>query len=245
MPGRGDRPSDPVQRRARPSEPAIDASRGNADRQRMEDGSRAGEEGAAEGPRSVRRGSAGAGRRGRRDGGAAGARVREAASVAVTRLRETGRTLAATGWVGLSVLALGTGSFVLLVAAELAPVYTIDVGGLPCDRVEFTLTDLCSPTGGERHSYALVVLGVLALLMTWGAGVGRSRPAAAALAATGLAVLAIVLIGDLPDVTETGEIGVRFDEAEASPAGGFYLSLLGGAAALGAGLIGLLARRRA
>jgi hypothetical protein len=132
---------------------------------------------------------------------------------------------------------------VVLITAEFAPVYTIDVGGLPCDRVEFTLTDLCAPSGGERHSYALAILGLLALVMAWGASIGNSRPAAAALALAGAAALAIVLIGDLPDVNQTGEIGLRFDEAEASPANGFYLSLLGGALALAGGVVGLVRRR--
>jgi hypothetical protein len=57
---------------------------------------------------------------------------------------------------------------------------------------------------------------------------------------TGVAVLAIVLIGDLPELNETGEIGLRFDEAEAEPASGFYLSLLGGVLALGGGVLALV-----
>ena len=147
--------------------------------------------------------------------------------------------MAASGPLGIAVVVLGAASLALLLAAELAPVYTIDVNGLPCEPAEPTLADLCSPSGGDRHSYALLVLGLLAPVMAWGAGVGRSAPAAVALAVVGVAVLAIVLIGDLPDVTETGEIGLRFEQAEANPASGFYLSLLGGAAALLAGVIGL------
>jgi hypothetical protein len=147
--------------------------------------------------------------------------------------------MAASGPLGIAVVVLGAASLALLLAAELAPVYTIDVNGLPCEPAEPTLADLCSPSGGNRHSYALLVLGLLAAVMAWGAGVGRSAPAALALTVVGLAVFAIVLIGDLPDVTETGEIGLRFEQAEASPASGFYLSLLGGAAALLAGVIGL------
>ena len=77
--------------------------------------------------------------------------------------------------------------------------------------------------------------------MAWAAGVAGSRAAAVALVMTGVAVLAIVLIGDLPELNETGEIGLRFDEAEAEPASGFYLSLLGGVLALAAGVLALVA----
>lgn len=214
MPGREEGSADPVQGRAGRPEPAADASRGNADRQ-----------GAPAPPG------------GRRE------RLSAAFGTGARRVRSAGEELAGAGVAGLAVLALGIAACVVLIAAELSPVYTIDVGGLPCDRVEFTLTDLCAPSGGERHSYALAVLGLLSLVMAWGAALGRSRPAAAALALAGAAALAIVLIGDLPDVNQTGEIGLRFDEAEANPANGFYLSLLGGALALAGGLVGLVRRR--
>ena len=212
MPGREERSADPVQRRTGAAEPPADASRGTAHRQRPE--------------KPV----------GRRE------RLSSAAAAGARGLRSAGSALTRAGPVGLAVLALGIAACAVLIAAELAPVYAIDVGGLPCDRVEFTLTDLCAPTGGERHSYALAVLGLLAVVMALGAGIGGSRPAAAALALAGVAVLAIVLIGDLPDVNQTGEIGLRFDQAEAQPASGFYLSLLGGVLALAGGVLALLRR---
>jgi hypothetical protein len=214
VPGREEGQADPVQGRADRPEPAIDASRGNADRQRHS-------------------GPSGGGR----------GRLSAGLAAAAGGLRRGVGALAGAGISGLAVLALGVAACVVLITAEFAPVYTIDVGGLPCDRVEFTLTDLCAPSGGERHSYALAILGLLALVMAWGASIGDSRPAAAALALAGAAALAIVLIGDLPDVNQTGEIGLRFDEAEASPANGFYLSLLGGALALAGGVVGLVRRR--
>lgn len=220
-PGRDERSTDPAQSRAGRPEPAVDASRGTADRQRSRTAS-----------------------------GRAWERLSAAAATGARQLRSAGGGLAGAGPLGLVVVALGITACGVLIAAELAPVYTIDVGGLACDRVEFTLTDLCAPSGGERHLYALMVLGLLALLLAslvalllfWESGIGAVRTASAALALTGATVLAIVLIGDLPDVNQTGEIGLRFDEAEASPASGFYLSLLGGALALAAGVIGLLRR---
>lgn len=146
-----------------------------------------------------------------------------------------------TGALRAAALALGIVASVLLVIAELAPVYTIEVSGLPCEPAEPELAEECEPSGADRHSYALFVLALLALVMALGAGLARSLPAAAALALTGLAVLAIVLIGDAPHVNETGAIGLRFEEAAAMPGSGFWLSLAGGAAALLAGAAGLAA----
>lgn len=150
-----------------------------------------------------------------------------------------GSTALRTGVVAVGLAACG-----LLVAGELSPVYEIQVNGLACEPAEPELAELCAPTGAERHTFALLVLAVLGALMSVGAGLRRSAPAAGALTAVGVAALAIVLIGDAPDVNETGVLGLRFDQAEAEPASGFWLSLVGGALALLAGVLGLLANRR-
>lgn len=133
---------------------------------------------------------------------------------------------------------------VLLIAAELSPVLEIEVNGLPCAPADPALAEQCTPSGADRHSWALAVLGLLVAALAWGAGIGASRPAALALLVAGVAVLAIVLVSDLPDVDETGEIGLLFEAAAASPASGFWLSLAGGAVALIAGVLGLIAARR-
>jgi hypothetical protein len=152
------------------------------------------------------------------------------------------RGATASGPVGLAVLALGLAACIVLIAAELSPVVRVEIltGGSCEILADEELREQCNQTGASRHSWALGLLGVLALLMAWAAGVAGSRAAATALVMTGVAVLAIVLIGDLPELNETGEIGLRFDEAEAEPASGFYLSLVGGALALGAGVLALV-----
>lgn len=149
--------------------------------------------------------------------------------------------LGSAGPVGLAVLALGIGAGILMIVAELSPILRIEIKQSgTCEIVaEPALRSQCAPTGGDRHSYALLVLGVLTLAMAWGAGVGRSRAAAAALVAIGLAVLAISLIADLPAVNETGAIGVRFDEAASTPAAGFFIELVAGAVAIAAGALRL------
>ena len=157
-------------------------------------------------------------------------------ALALSRERLTG-----AGPVGLAVLALGVAAGVLMVVAELSPILQIQIKQSgTCEIVaEPALRSQCAPTGGDRHSYALLVLGALTLVMAWGAGIGRSRAAAAALVAVGLAVLAISLVADLPALNETGAIGVRFDEATSTPAPGFFVELVAGAVALAAGVLRL------
>jgi hypothetical protein len=75
--------------------------------------------------------------------------------------------------------------------------------------------------------------------MAVGAGLGGSRPAGIALIGAGAVVLAIALIGDLPDTTETGEIGSNFASARAVKGTGFWLELVGGALAVAAGALRL------
>lgn len=156
-----------------------------------------------------------------------------------------GRRMTDVGGAGLVVLALGVAAFGVLVGAELAPVLSVEIlTAGSCElQAEPELRDECSPSGGSRHLYSLAVLGLFAALMAWGAGVGGSRPAALGLLAAGLAVLAIVLSVDVPDLDETGQIGLQFAEAEAEPASGFYLALIGGALAVVAGVLALFRAR--
>ena len=161
------------------------------------------------------------------------------ASRAVTALR---RRFGGAGPVGLAVLALGVTAAVLMIVAELSTVLTIEVNGIPCPS-DISGVDDCTPSGGSRHYYALVLLGLLAAVMAFGAGLGHSRPAAAALAAVGVAVLSIALIADLPDVNDTGFLRPFFEDATARPSAGFWLELVAGALALLAGGLQLLRGR--
>src|SRR5689334_1673759 len=77
-------------------------------------------------------------------------------------------------------------------------------------------------TGYERHSIALIVIALFAGLMVVGALRG-ARPAMIALAACGVAVLLIALLGDLPDSGETGRLGALYEDARAETGTGFYL----------------------
>ena len=97
-------------------------------------------------------------------------------------------------------------------------------------------------TGGAHHGYALALIGLVSLPMSYGAVVGRSRPAAAAVAALGALTLAIAAIFDVPSLNDTGLIGRTYDLAEASPGAGFWVEIACAAVLLVGGL--LLVRSR-
>jgi hypothetical protein len=134
----------------------------------------------------------------------------------------------------------------LMIATEFSTVTSIEVisGGESCatQLVNPHQRDRCELTGFERHYGALALLGLLALLMGWGAGMGGSRPAAGALIAIGVLVLALALLRDLPESTKTGAVGPLFENARATRGTGLYLELVGGALAVCAGALRLSAR---
>ena len=82
-------------------------------------------------------------------------------------------------------------------------------------------------SGGSHHLYAFVLIGLAMLVMSVGAVIGRSKPAAAALVVLAAAAIGIILVVDLPWLNETGLIGRTYDLAEASPAIGFWVELAG------------------
>ena len=138
------------------------------------------------------------------------------------------------------VLALAVAAGLLLIVAEFLLNFSIDVGATSCEATASPdVADFCATTGGERHSYALVLLGLFTLAMAWGAAIGRSRPAGAALVLVGVVVIAIALLGDLPDARSEGIIGVRYEAAKASPGPGLWVELVGGLLAVVAGVLRL------
>jgi hypothetical protein len=133
---------------------------------------------------------------------------------------------------------------VLLVVTEFSTVASVDVAGGSCEVISDTdpeLADRCTLTGFDRNGGAFLVVAALVLVMAWGAGLGRSRPAAIALAAVGVLVLGWALLVDLPVTNETGAIGTNFEGATAAAGPGLTLELVAGALALGAGLVSFLA----
>ncbi len=87
--------------------------------------------------------------------------------------------------------------------------------------------ELASRTGYEHHSIALLLLGVAVVPMALGALRG-ARPAMAAIAVLGIVVLVVVMTVDLPATLKEGLFAVRYENAEAKPAAGFYVETLAG-----------------
>jgi hypothetical protein len=144
-----------------------------------------------------------------------------------------------------AVLVLGLIGAILMVVSEFATLRSVKVLTASCsDLADPSLRGSCVTHGGEEHAYALVLLGIVAGLMTWGAALGRSRPAGVALIAIGAAVVAIALLTDVPDIHKTGVLGERFDSAKATAGPGLWMEILGGAFVLAAGVMAAVARRR-
>jgi hypothetical protein len=143
------------------------------------------------------------------------------------------------------VIALGLGAAVLMVATEFSTIQSVRIGESTCGAAEQRLRDICQTGGGEQHNYALLVLGVFAALLAFGAAVGRSRPAALALLGVGVVVLAIALLGDRPTLNDRRGLEVYYGEAgtRGERGGGYTLELIAGALAVLAGTVALLWER--
>ena len=99
-------------------------------------------------------------------------------------------------------------------------------------------------TGGSLHLYALGLLGLAMLPMSYGAVVRGARPAAVALLVLSLAACVIVVVLDRPVLDDAGMFVETYDQAQARPAIGFYLQSLGAALSLVGALGALTITRR-
>ncbi len=195
-------------------------------------------------PRSASDASRGtADRRGREGPQTGRLRAWGAGGDAVAGAQSLAARIAGGGLLGLAVILLGLAAGALMAMAEFLPILSIEVGGLPCPA-DFTLVDDCEPTGGDRHSYALVLLGALSVVMAFGAGAGRSAPAAIALAILGLAAIGIAVLSDLNYVNDTGIVLTStVEEGVATASIGLWLELTGGVIALAAAAVALARQR--
>ena len=96
-------------------------------------------------------------------------------------------------------------------------------------KIQVLTVTPASYSGYDRHSVALVVLGVFALLMVAG-GVRGARPAMAAVALIGLAVLLIAVLVDLPHLDDTGvwPLADQYEDAQAAAGKGYYFETAAG-----------------
>ncbi len=123
-----------------------------------------------------------------------------------------------------ALAAAGLGGVVLLVLATFATIIEITVGASGSITAELDR----QLSGYDRHSFALLLIGAAALAMLVGALRG-ARPAMLAVAACGVTVLLIAILGDAPDLDQTGPIGELYEDASAKAGSGFYFETLAGA----------------
>jgi hypothetical protein len=170
-------------------------------------------------------------------GESAGARIRAAAGAAGARAWATARAVGAHmrppvvrygPLVLLWLAGLGLILSEFLTYREIVAVTVVPEGGIT--------------KGGEHHGYALALLGLASLPMSFGAVIGRSRPAALAVAVLGGLALAIIAIFDVRSLDDTGLIGRTYDLAEANPGPGFWVSVACAVVLLAGGLLLLRSR---
>jgi hypothetical protein len=117
----------------------------------------------------------------------------------------------------------------------------------PVIKIQVLTTTPWTATGYDRSSIALVVLGTFGAIMMFGS-VRAARPAMLALAATGLVVLLISVIHDLPHLNDTGvwNQASSYEDAQAKAGAGYYLETLSGVLMLvsGVGFLVLSPTRR-
>jgi hypothetical protein len=145
----------------------------------------------------------------------------------------------------IGIVAAALVAAALLVATEFSTVASVDVANTSCEVIQDSdpdLADRCSLSGFERNGGSFLLVAGLIAAMGWGAGIGRSRPAAAALLALGLAVLAWSLLVDLPVTDETGALGSSFEGARGQAGVGLTLEIVAGLLAIAAGGLRLRAR---
>jgi hypothetical protein len=150
--------------------------------------------------------------------------------------------------VSIAVVAASLAAAVLLFATEFSTVASVDVASGACEVINDTdpaLADRCELSGFERNGGSFLLVAAFVVAMGVGAALGGSRPAAVALLAIGLGVLAWALLVDLPVTSETGALGESFAGAHAQAGTGLWLEILAGLLAAGAGALRLLAPARA
>ena len=144
--------------------------------------------------------------------------------------------LVRAGGLGWVLAGIGFAAGLLLVITEFLHIsYVTTITASCSDFADPKLRDSCLTIGHESHHWGFVVLGLFVMVMTFGAVVGGSRPAAVALLVAGVVGLGITLLHDLPNTTKKGEIGVAFARAKAHKGAGFWVELVASALAIGAG----------
>jgi hypothetical protein len=122
------------------------------------------------------------------------------------------------------LLGLGVVAAVLLVVADFSQISYRTIGIGAC--VDRAGTGVCTTSGHESHAWALVILAPFALMMAWGAVIGRSRAAGLALIMIGVAVLVITLAIDQPKLDDKRGLDTLYDDVVGHTGSAFKVELV-------------------
>ena len=133
------------------------------------------------------------------------------------RLRAIRRAITLERLLPLAIIA----GALILIGSEFADTFRLEAPGD---------TTLGLEEASDRHSWAILVLGLCTLAAVMIAVAGGSKPAATATAIFGIAALLLFLLIDLPDAGKVGTFDSPnnpFVQTKAEPEGGFWLLLVG------------------
>lgn len=121
----------------------------------------------------------------------------------------------------------------LLLVAEFTTLFTVSTSAGPVSSV----------STGSHHTYALVPIAALVVVLSFAVYAAVSRPALLAIGLLAVIALLIALLGDLPDAQASGLVGggaQHYVAASASPSAGLYMETLGGVVLLITSVCGFL-----
>jgi hypothetical protein len=110
----------------------------------------------------------------------------------------------------------------LLVVAEFTTLFTV--------HVQTSSAPIKTVATGPHHSYALLLIALVVVVLAIAFWRDTSRPALLAIGLLGVVALLIALLGDLPDAHASGLAGsstTRYVDASSTPSAGLYLETLG------------------
>ena len=134
-----------------------------------------------------------------------------------------------------AILVGGLLGALLLLVSEFTTLFTV--------RTSATAAPVSSVATGSHHTYALIPIAALVVLLSIAVYTAVSRPALLAIGLLAILVLLIALLGDLPDAQASGLVGggaQHYVAASATPSAGLYMETLGGVVLLITSVCGFL-----
>jgi hypothetical protein len=138
-----------------------------------------------------------------------------------------------------AVAAVSVAALVVLAASQWVDYREISVGNFAYGGGVENIApapDVATDRAGDAHSWVMVPIAALGLVLVVASVTGRWR-AAWLLAGLGVLVIAITLLVDMPKGLDEGSVAIAYEGAKASLLEGFWLELVCGAAMIACGLL--------